>query len=192
VPNDAGELVGRAAAGEAGAWDELVARFAGLVWATARAVGLGHDAAADVSQTTWLRLAEHLGRLREPDRVGAWLATTARREAIRVIRLQARVVLVYPWAELSTASDEEETGDVIERLEEATTVHEALGHVSGRCRELLLALSTDPPRGYADIATCFAMPIGSIGPTRARCLDHMRALLAEARSSRATSRGSTR
>src|SRR2546423_2044677 len=84
-PADTAEMVSAAALGEPAAWDALVDRYARLVWAVARAFGLSDADAADVSQTTWLRLAEHLPRLREPDRIGAWLATTARREAMRAL-----------------------------------------------------------------------------------------------------------
>src|SRR2546423_12036833 len=84
-PADTAEMVSAAALGVAAAWDALVDRYARLVWAVARAFGLSDADAADVSQTTWLRLAEHLPRLREPERIGAWLATTARREAMRAL-----------------------------------------------------------------------------------------------------------
>src|SRR3954468_5004445 len=80
------ELVHAAADGDQEAWDALVDRFAGLVWSIARAHRLSAADAADVSQTTWLRLVEHLGRIRDPERVGAWLAATARHEGLRVIR----------------------------------------------------------------------------------------------------------
>src|SRR5579862_3211112 len=86
------ELVSDAAAGDSGAWDALVDRFAGTVWAVARAYRLSASDAADVSQTTWLRLVEHLDRIEQPDRVGAWLATTARRESLRVLRVSGRLV----------------------------------------------------------------------------------------------------
>ena len=91
------DLVERAASGDWEAWSELVDRFANLIWSVARSVGLNASDAADVSQTTWLRFCEHLGDLNDPSRAGAWLATTARREAIRVSRLGARQVVVDPW-----------------------------------------------------------------------------------------------
>src|SRR5262249_59270378 len=83
-------LVRAAAAGDQAAWNELVERFQGLVWATARAHRLTRADAADVAQTVWLRLVENLGRIRDPERLGAWLATTAQRECLRHIRLHAR------------------------------------------------------------------------------------------------------
>jgi len=184
-------LVLRAAAGDALAWDELVSCFGRLVWATARAVGLDPEDAADVSQTTWLRLAEHIGGLRDPERVAAWLVTTSRREAIRVTRLESRTVPVDPWAELNETSDED-LSDVIERVEEATRLHEAIGELSGSCRELLLALTGEPTPAYAEVSSRLGMPIGSIGPTRARCLGHLRALLADIGAERPVSRETSR
>jgi DNA-directed RNA polymerase specialized sigma24 family protein len=82
------ELVARASAGEQGAWDQLVERYGGLVWAVARAHGLGPGDASDVSQVTWLLLAQHLGSLQQPERLGSWLLRTATREADRMRRLR--------------------------------------------------------------------------------------------------------
>src|SRR5947199_10585188 len=84
------ELVRAAAAGDQAAWNELVERYQGLVWATARSFRLSRADAADVAQTTWLRLVENLDRIRDPERLGSWLATTARRESLRHIRLHGR------------------------------------------------------------------------------------------------------
>src|SRR3954449_1219324 len=86
------DLVRAAAEGDRDAWDALVDRFNGLVWSVARSHRLSTVDASDVVQTTWLRLVEHLGRLQEPERVGAWLATTARRESLRTLRHSARQV----------------------------------------------------------------------------------------------------
>src|SRR5436305_889496 len=83
-------LVRSAGGGDTAAWNAIVERFSSLVWATARAHRLSRDDASDVAQTTWLRLVEHLDRIREPDRLGAWLATTARHESLRTIRRGAR------------------------------------------------------------------------------------------------------
>ena len=91
-----GELVRAAAAGDQRAWEALVGRFGGLVWSVARAHGLSRADAADVSQTAWLRLVEHLHRLRDPERVGTWLASTARHEALRILRRGRRQVRRRP------------------------------------------------------------------------------------------------
>jgi RNA polymerase sigma factor (sigma-70 family) len=179
VASDVGLLVGRAADGEERAWEELVERFGGLVWATARSVGLSNTAASDVSQTTWLRLAEHLNRLREPDRVGSWLTTTARHEAIRVARLASRDVLTDPWGELDSVDTDWGPLETIEEQEMLQAVHAALAHLPTRCRTLLTALAGEGP-SYAEISERLGIPVGSIGPTRARCLERLRALLASA------------
>jgi len=89
---DTGQLVTSAASGDAGAWQLIVERFSGLVWSVVRAYRLGSADAADVFQTTWLRLAEHIGRIEQPDRVGAWLATAARRECLQCLRSAGRLV----------------------------------------------------------------------------------------------------
>ena len=84
------DLVERARGGDQSAWSEIVDRFAGLVWAVVRGYALDPADALDAAQTTWLRLVEHLDRIREPEHLGAWLATTARRESLRLIELRKR------------------------------------------------------------------------------------------------------
>jgi RNA polymerase sigma factor (sigma-70 family) len=177
------ELVLAAAGGDHGAWSALVERFAGMIWAIARSQGLAPIDAADVSQTTWLRFAEHIARLRDPAQAGSWLATTARREAMRVSRLGARSVLVDPWQELDQVSESREPRDMSMERERALAVHEAVAELPERCRRLLLALVEDPPVGYAALSERFGVSIGSIGPTRARCIDRLRTLLRETQAS---------
>jgi RNA polymerase sigma factor (sigma-70 family) len=191
VANEVGLLVGKAVQGDEKAWEDLVDRFGGLVWATARSVGLSTTAASDVSQTTWLRLAEHLGRLREPDKVGSWLTTTARHEAIRVARLSSRDVLVDPWAELDSVDTDWGPLETIEEQEAIQAVHAALAHLPTRCRTLLTALAAETP-SYAEISDQLGIPIGSIGPTRARCLEKLRALMASAEQRTAGRVGASR
>src|SRR5437588_7795752 len=87
-------LVEGARQGDQSCWDALVDQFSGLIWSVARGFGLNRADAAEISQITWLRLAEHLDRIEQPDRVGAWLVTTARRECLRQRRLHGRLVLV--------------------------------------------------------------------------------------------------
>jgi RNA polymerase sigma factor (sigma-70 family) len=171
-------LVRRASDGDESAWTALVGRFAGMVWAIARGHGLCDADAADVSQTTWLRLTEHLSSIREPERLGAWLATTARRESLRMLRSRERLVLVDDCAERLahlTASPRSDDMTVAEPDAALWTAFEALPE---KCRALLRALLTDPPLSYAELSETFGMPIGSIGPTRARCLDRLRELIA--------------
>ncbi len=175
-------LVLRATQGDAAAWSDLVDRFGGLIWHIARCAGLDASDAADVSQTTWLRFAENLGSLREPERVGAWLATTARREASKVARLAGRQIVVDPWSELRRIADREPAADAaMIDVEEGIALQLALAELPTRCRELLLGLVGDPPCSYQELSSKLGLPVGSIGPTRGRCLDRLRELLGQER-----------
>lgn len=178
---DTAVLVAEAAAGRQPAWDALVERFAGLVWSVIRSQGLYGDTASDVAQTTWMRLVEHLDRLREPDRVGAWLATTARHESLRVLRRARRQVVVAAVPELVDEDDELDGGLLADERRRAVLA--ALQAAPPRCQELLRLLLHDPPPSYDEISVVLGMPKGSIGPTRARCLDHVRSCLARSRIS---------
>jgi RNA polymerase sigma factor (sigma-70 family) len=176
-PLDTADLVALAANGEQAAWDQLVDRYAGLVWSVIRGHGLYGEPAADVSQTAWLRLVEHLGRLRDPERVGAWLATTARHECLRVLRKAGRQVLV---ADVPEQSDERADAEIDADLlagERRDAALAALAAAPPRCQELLRLLLVDPPLSYDEISDILGIPKGSIGPTRARCLDHVRSRL---------------
>lgn len=179
-------LVRAAAAGDAAAWRALVARFSGLIWSVIRAYRLNNADAADVFQTTWLRLAEYLNRIDNPDRVGAWLATTARRESLRVARAGARTV---PTPELdlvaiSGTDDRSPERMVVEREQESLDAQRArlvwaeFQELSERCQQLLRVLMAAPPPSYVEVAAALDMPIGSIGPTRGRCLRQLRQKLA--------------
>jgi RNA polymerase sigma factor (sigma-70 family) len=166
-------LVGAATAGDQRAWNALVQEFSGLLWAIARAHRLSDADAADVVQATWLRLLEHLERLRDRTRVGAWLATTARRECLRVIRDHGRAV---PYGEDAPECDSGELA-----LDEALFAHERddalwLGFSRLRTSDqaLLRLLVADPRPPYEEIAAALDMPIGSIGPTRQRALERLR------------------
>lgn len=170
-------LVRAAADGDQAAWDALVKRFSGLVWSIARAHRLGSADAADVSQTAWLRLVENLGRIRDPDRVGAWLATTSRNECLRVIRRSGRQVPTDLDADLDLEADAATAppGDAaLLTVERDAELWRAFSLISERCQVLLRLLIADPPPSYEDISTLLEMPVGSIGPTRARCLEHLR------------------
>jgi RNA polymerase sigma factor (sigma-70 family) len=167
------ELVRAAAAGDQSAWDELVDRFAGLVWAIARAHRLSAADAADVSQTTWLRLVEHLNRLRDPERVGAWLAATARHECLRVIRHAGRFV-ADGEVDLDAIAVDPEPSTLLLANERTAALWRAIDALPERCRTLIRVLMADPPPSYEDVAAALDMPIGSIGPTRARCLEQLK------------------
>lgn len=177
--DDTAQLVRAAAAGERDAWDQLVERFAGLVWAVTRGHRLQGDDASDVFQTTWLRLVEQLPRIREPERVGGWLATTAKRECLRVLARASRETVSEPEV-LERVADEGPglEADLV-RVQREEALWRTLQTTSDRCRNLLRVLMADPPPSYADVATALEMPIGSIGPTRRRCMEQLRRRLVE-------------
>ena len=169
---DVAGLVVAAGGGDRGAWEALVERYTGLVWGVARALGLDAVDAADVSQTTWLRLAEHLGRIREPERVGAWLAVTARREALRTRQRSARVVLDSWCGE--GPDDDDELDTALLRDERDALLWRTFSALSEPCKALLRVLMTDPPPSYVEVGEALDMPVGSIGPRRQRCLRALR------------------
>jgi RNA polymerase sigma factor (sigma-70 family) len=167
------ELVRAAAAGDQEAWEKIVDRFSGLVWATARAHRLSRADAADVAQTTWLRLVENLDRIRDPERLGGWLATTARRESLRLIRRGARE---DPTGEADLF--EQPSDAAVDRLlldrERDGALWRAFAELSDRCKSLLRLLIADEEPSYEEIGAALDMPIGAIGPTRMRCLERLR------------------
>jgi RNA polymerase sigma factor (sigma-70 family) len=167
--NDAppGDLVVWARKGDHAAWAALTGRYTGMVWAIARGHGLGDADAADVVQTTWLRLVERIDRIRNPDRVGTWLAVTARHEAIRAAR---RPGASGPLPQLPAA--EPGPDHVCADRERLRNVMAAIRTLPELCRNLLRMFATAP--AYAEVAAALDMPVGSVGPTRARCLASLR------------------
>ena len=171
----AAALVEAASKGDEQAWAELVDRYARVVWSVARAYGLSEADAADVCQTTWLRLVEHIDRLRHPEAVGSWLITAARRESYRVLRELDREV---PTGEVEEQDDRpwppagsRPAGESHARL------WDAFSELPDRCRRLLRVWAAAVDAGYPEIASALGIPVGSIGPTRARCLELLRRLL---------------
>lgn len=167
------QLVRAAAGGDQTAWDAIVDRFSSLVWATARAHRLSHADASDVAQTTWLRLVEHLDRIREPERLGAWLATTARHESLRVIR-QGKREGPTDDADLFEAPSDEPADRLLVDPERDAGLWRAFSALSERCKALLRLLVSDDEPSYEEIGAALGMPIGAIGPTRMRCLERLR------------------
>ena len=160
------KLVRGAAQGQEPAWRALVDNFAGLVWSVIRGYRLNPADAADVSQTTWLRLAEHIASLRQPERVGAWLVTTAGRECLVLLRRSRRQGsrqrrLLHRENGPEPASQPEAQ---LMRKEEEETLWEAFGSLPGRYQVLLRLLFADPAPTYQEISSVTGMPVGSIGP----------------------------
>jgi RNA polymerase sigma factor (sigma-70 family) len=171
---EVGDLVMRARGGDRAAWNELVARFARLVLAVAQSHGVREADRDDVAQVTWLKLAQNLDRLHNPDAVGAWLATTCRNESLR---LQVRAAREIP-SEQEMFEQIVDDVDVEERVVRGLpdrVLASAFAQLSERCQLLLRLLLLERP--YEEISTVMEMPIGSIGPTRQRCLGKLRQLL---------------
>ena len=171
------DLVVRARRGERGAWDELVARYARLVRSMARAHGLRDADRDDIEQVVWLKLAQNLDRLQNPDAVGAWLATTARHESLRLGARSARE-LPSEAEQFEKLVDDEDVETVVLRDERDRLLWQAFEQLSARCQSLLRLIAEEWP--YEEISRTLEMPIGGIGPTRQRCLEKLRKLLPDA------------
>jgi RNA polymerase sigma factor (sigma-70 family) len=169
-------LVARATAGDQQAWDALVDRYAPLVWAICRRHQLGDADAADAAQSVWLHLVEQLGSLRDPAALPGWLATTTRRECGRIARAARRPLAAGYDLDAGTLPDEQAPTADQELLtaERHAALREALGDLPAHCQRLLALLTADPPLPYAEISARLGIPVGSIGPTRRRCLDKLR------------------
>lgn len=171
---EVGAIVRAAAAGDGKAWDDLIDRYARLIWAVARSFGLSVADADDVSQTTWLRLAEHLSRLRDPDRVGLWLAVTARNESLRMLRRARRDRPFDPLADVRRAMAGPDVDSGVLTQERDQMLWRAFQSLPPNCRVLLLMLTAEPAFSYEEVSASLAIPVGSIGPTRGRCLERLR------------------
>lgn len=181
------DMVSAAAKGDRAGWEALVQRYSGLVWAVTRGYRLSPADSADVFQTTWLRLTEHLDRIEKPGQVGSWLATTARRESLRVARSSTRTVpadeaTLVALGQSDDYSPEQAVLDAEGALlasERAARLWRAFGQLTKNCKELLRVLMAAPPPSYAEVSAALDIPVGSIGPTRARCLQRLRERLAD-------------
>ena len=170
------DLVARAKDGDRQAWNALVERYAPLIWSICRRHRLGRSDADDVGQSVWLRLVDQLDRVRDPAALPGWLATTARRECLRVLcATQGPRATVY--ARDVESLPDERTGLADQGLlaaERHAALREAFGQLPPNGQQLIALLIADPPVPYADISAQLGIPIGSIGPNRSRYLDKMR------------------
>jgi len=169
-------LLAQAAQGDQRAWNALVDEHSRLLWSVARSFRLDAADANDVVQTTWLRLLEHLDRIEDPSRLVGWLVTTARREAMRVLRRSGRERPVVEDTVLDRPDDAPPVDSALLRDERDSALWDAFSRLSEKCRQLLRVAVTHP-QAYDEISEALGMPIGSIGPTRRRCLTQLRALL---------------
>jgi len=168
-------LVSRAAAGDQGAWNEIVERYSPLVWAICLRYQLDRQDIDDVGQSVWLLLVEKLGSLREPAALPGWLATTTQRECLRVLRDSRRHDHTeLPEDQLPPDPDATLIEDLIVAAERDAALRAAFAELPRTCREMLAMMICDPPCHYEDISAALNMAVGSIGPIRARCLDRLR------------------
>jgi RNA polymerase sigma factor (sigma-70 family) len=169
-------LVERARDGDQRAWDQIVERYAPLVWSICHRYQLNRSDADDIGQTVWLLLVEQLGNLRVSAALPGWLATTTQRECLRVLRAARRYDLTGSPLESQMSSDQDDAMIEQEILaaEMNAALRAAFADLPPRCRQLLSMLLSDPPLSYAKISAVLSVPIGSIGPQRARCLDRLR------------------
>jgi RNA polymerase sigma factor (sigma-70 family) len=173
-------LLAQAGAGDERAWNALVDQHSRLLWSVARSYRLDQADASDVVQTTWLRLLEHLDRIEDPTRLVGWLVTTARRECLRVLRRSGRERLVADSdVDFDMVDDAEPVDTHLITTERNAILWRAFQRLPERCQQLL-RIVVAVPQAYDQVSTALNMPIGSIGPTRARCLSRLRDLLAGA------------
>lgn len=164
-----GDLVRRAKQGDPDAWRALVRRYSRLLCSIARSYGLSGADADDVMQTTWLKLVERLTQLRDPDRAGTWLAVTARHESLATLRRLGRERPMRGHGPSVTGPHHTVFGrDLV------ASVATALEAIPPRCRHLLELFAGSQRLSYAEISAALEIPVGSIGPTRARCLTRLR------------------
>lgn len=171
------------------AWDELLERYGRLIWSVCQRGGLRPEEAEEVFQRTWVAVVEGLGRLRDPDRLGSWIATTARHQVYQLFaesaRLRRRSAPLDALAEASVPAAVEEG---LEQAQRAAALEDALAALDPACRQLLeLLFLADPPLDYQEIARRTGLAVGSIGPKRARCLSRLAARMAELYQTRAES-----
>jgi RNA polymerase sigma factor (sigma-70 family) len=169
-----GELVMAARQGDESAWNGLVDKYLPLVVSVTRRYRLASEDAADVNQTVWLRLVEHLDEIREPRALPGWILTTTKNEALRLLKTRGRSVAVDPLGGGLEAGESAELDEDLLLQERQLALREGLAELKPRHRELMLLLMTEPPLSYDDISERLGMPKGSIGPTRARCLSELR------------------
>jgi len=170
-------LLAQANAGDQAAWNALVVQHSPILWSVARAHRLDQADAADVVQTTWLRLVEHLGRIEDPDRLIGWLVTTTRRECLRTLRRSGRERLAGADSAFDLPDESAEPLDAQLLADERNAaLWAAFRQLPERCQRLL-RIAVAIPKSYGEVSAALDMPVGSIGPTRARCLSRLRDLL---------------
>ncbi|MGY1679184.1 RNA polymerase sigma factor [Geodermatophilus sp. SYSU D01176] len=179
------DLVRRVADGDQGAWRAVVERYGGLLRSVVRTYRLSDSQAADAVQATWLQLVENADAIREPERLAGWLRTTVRRECLATIRRAGRERpsdphSLQPAVELPADRADADPEAIVLRRERADLVRAAVQDLPEHSQQLLGLLVASPPLSYQEIGSRLGMPVGSIGPTRARLLARLRTALADA------------
>jgi len=167
-------LVADAAVGDGRATEALIHRYSGLVWSICWNYHLTSADAADVSQVVWMRLVENVGRIRQPDSLGAWLASVTRHECLRLVRRSEREVTTADSFDLDETSCEDDVDVALLCAERGAALRQAFDCLPPKWRSLLEVLLASPSASYEEVAAATGMPIGSIGPTRQRCLERLR------------------
>ncbi len=167
------QLVARCRKGDSRAWDQVIERFKRLVYSIARRSGLSEDDAGDVFQSTFVALYRHLDRIESAATLPKWISTTASRESIRISRQNARTQPHDATLEEVVASEDEAVDAIAIDAVQAEDWRNAIQKLGGRCAQLLGALYFDD-KTYDVIVAELGIPMGAIGPTRARCLDKLR------------------
>ncbi len=167
-------LVARAANSDQDAWNEITERYAPLIWSICTRYRLKNQDIEDVGQNVWLQLVQQLGKLREPAALPGWLATITQRECMRALTAARRAEDAGTLDDALPVVDAEIIEQEILAAERNAALRTALGELPLRCRQLLAMLLSDPPCSYAEISATLEIPIGSIGPQRARCLERLR------------------
>jgi RNA polymerase sigma factor (sigma-70 family) len=170
------DLVMQARKGDSDAWNALVERFAPLIWSICRRYQLEPADAKDVGQCVWLRLIDQLAAVRDPAALPGWLATTTRRECLRFRRAARRQQALEHALDVESIAGEQ-TGLAERELllaERHTALREAFNRLPPPCQQLMAILIEDPPVPYAEISARLGIPVGSIGPSRSRCMDKLR------------------
>jgi len=168
------DLVERARAGEKDAWDEIVERYATLVWSVCRRYRIAGGDAEDVAASVWLRLVERLDTIRQPAALPGWIATTTARECLQTLRARNRQVLVEDDGRFADEAGDPPSDEWLLEQERQIALRVAFGELSERCRRLLALVFGEPPTPYSEIAGTLGMTVGGIGPTRMRCLGKLR------------------
>jgi RNA polymerase sigma factor (sigma-70 family) len=172
-----GALVRRARDGDQQAWNELVERFAPLVTAVCRRFGLAEADLLDVGQTVWLALLEHLDRIREAEALPGWIATTTRRECLQVVggrQARQRLELVGEF-DAPSGDLADDVADLVLTEQRYAALRAALRSLPPQHQQLLILLVHEPPLTYIEIGRRLGFAVGSIGPTRGRCIERLKA-----------------